>query len=180
PVEVAHHRVASGARRREPLGGPLRRLRGLDRHVGGRRKDALGAIVLGAALRQGERARRRELRQVLSDGLDSTRGHVSPSSSAIAGNTTDCARRRSSAKSTSVHGSPVTPTASTRCRATSRCSASSYSQPPWLSSMTCSSRPISSRPAGGPHLKKPIPSPTRSHAPGTTFLPSAMTRPPCT
>src|SRR3989449_11638248 len=58
---------------------PFRRARGrgdrLDLHVRRRREDALGALVLGAPLRGGERVRRRKLRQVLADEMNAFVAH---------------------------------------------------------------------------------------------------------
>src|SRR5207245_7320427 len=57
----------------------FRRARGrgnrLDLHVRRRREDALGALVLGAPLRGGERVRRRKLRQVLADEMNAFVAH---------------------------------------------------------------------------------------------------------
>ncbi len=86
------------------------------------------------------------------------------------GSTSDSARRRSSAKSTSVQGSPVTSTQPTGTRARRRCSASSYSLVPPVSSMDSPSRRMYSGACAAPHLKKPIPSPTTSHRFGHELL----------
>src|SRR5207245_2423602 len=74
-VQVEDHGVGPDPGRRQPF----RRARGrgdrLDLHVRRRREDALGALVLGAPLRGGERVRRRKLRQVLADEMNAFVAH---------------------------------------------------------------------------------------------------------
>src|SRR5436190_4367345 len=153
-------------------------------------------LVRGEPEREGEpgdRAGEPPMEERVEPGVDGAAGAVvdrrfrsarrarvdhPPSSPATCGSTSSRARRRSSAKSISVQGRPVTSTHPTWRLPTSRCRASSYSLSPSPSRMTCSSRRTSSGPASAPHLKKPTPSPTCSHDSGTTFLPSAITRSP--
>src|SRR5882762_2870583 len=74
-VQVEHDGVGPNPGRRQPF----RRARGrrdrLDLHVRRRREDALGALVLGAPLLDGERVRRRQLRQVLADEMNTSLAH---------------------------------------------------------------------------------------------------------
>src|SRR6267378_165870 len=69
-VQVEHDGVGPNPGRRQPF----RRARGrrdrLDLHVRRRREDALGALVLGPPLLDGERVGRRQLRQVLADEVN--------------------------------------------------------------------------------------------------------------
>src|SRR5207249_481643 len=158
-------------------GRPLGEGRGQRRREGG-----VGGAHGGGDDAERERLagdRRQGRRQVVGGGeIEGGVVDHAPSSRTTCGSTSASARRRSSAKSISVQRRPVTSTQPTWCDVTSMCSASSYSFMPWFSSRTRSRKRTKAGPASAPHLKKPTPSPTMSHASGTTFLPSAITRSP--
>src|SRR5437763_5055092 len=69
-VQVEHDGVGADPRRRQPLRGARGRRDRLDLHVRRRRKDPLGALVLGPPLLDGERVRRRQLRQLLANEMN--------------------------------------------------------------------------------------------------------------
>src|SRR2546425_9821333 len=70
PVEVEDDDVRARRRWREPLGGGDRRRHALDGDVGGGGGRALGALVLGAPLRERQRTLRRGVREGREDPVD--------------------------------------------------------------------------------------------------------------
>jgi hypothetical protein len=86
-VQVEHAGVLADAGRREPFRPPFGRRHHLDLHVGRRREDPFGALVLRAALGDAERVRRRELGQVRADDVDALVTHgpygTSPGAAAL-------------------------------------------------------------------------------------------------
>ena len=77
-VEVEHDMPRSRRRRAEPFRGRRARGHALDLDVGWTGEDLLRALVLGAALGDGQRVRRGELCQVGANDLDAAVCHVIP------------------------------------------------------------------------------------------------------
>ena len=77
-VEVEQDDVVPRRGRHEPLRGRDGRGHVPDGHLRRDRERALGALVLRPLLRERQRPRRRELRQVGEDGFDAMLGHVGP------------------------------------------------------------------------------------------------------
>src|SRR5262245_9579689 len=69
-VKVEHDGIRTHARSRQPLRGARGRRDRLDLDVRRRRKDALGALVLGPPLLDGQCVRRRQLRKMLADEMN--------------------------------------------------------------------------------------------------------------
>src|SRR2546426_10612873 len=78
PVEVEDDDVRARRRWREPLGGGDRRRHALDGDVGGGGGRALGALGLGALLRERQRLPRRGLREGSEGRVAAAWCHVRP------------------------------------------------------------------------------------------------------
>src|SRR5262245_19406907 len=74
-VQIEHDGVGGNAGRCEPFGRTIRRGHLLDLDVGRGRENPLGTVVLRPALLDGERACRRQLRQVSAYGLNAPSRH---------------------------------------------------------------------------------------------------------